>query len=310
MFAIRERSVREREFLRFSGQGWFMRYGVRYGWTRKGGADGRARTVFGAAGGAAMLGAAVLAALAAGCSSQASPAAASAPSTALSSASGIRSPSSPPAPSLQAAGSPQVITNLSQLSSAETDAASLNTAAKVLKTDPAKDEAAAAVAHGLGRDSPSTLRRLFLDHPESPRYAETMIPHTQIRLLDAKAAEFSGFSNMMLTQLLSEMIKEEHQDPMVSLELSEETKPVVLTAILDDKGQLRELIYQQHSGLAAIDNFVVGSCKESLWANNMPTGALSKNGDYRLRIEAQVSKYSADRQGNQTFTTRLGLGIL
>ncbi|HEY2524927.1 MAG TPA: hypothetical protein VGI29_07705, partial [Candidatus Binataceae bacterium] len=90
----------------------------------------------------------------------------------------------------------------------------------------------------------------------------------------------------------------------------EETKPVVLTAILDDKGQLRELIYQQHSGLAAIDNFVVGSCKESLWANNMPTGALSKNGDYRLRIEAQVSKYSADREGNQTFITRLGLGIL
>jgi len=277
-----------------------MRYGVRYGWTRKVGAGGRARTIFSALGGAAMLGATLLAALTAGCSSQAS-SAASPPSTALSSAS--RSPYPP-----QAAGSPQVITNLSQLSSAETDTASLNTAAKVLKTAPAKDEAA--VARGLGRDSPSTLRRLFLDHPESPRYAETMIPHTQIRVLNAKAAEFTGFSNMMLTQLLSEMVKEEHQEPMVSLELQEETKPVVLTAILDDKGQLRELIYQQHSGLAAIDNFVVGACKESLWANNMPEGALSKDGDYRLRIEAQVSKYSADREGNQTFTTRLGLGIL
>jgi hypothetical protein len=282
---------------------------MRYGSIRKGGAGGRARMAFGTLGGTAMLGAAVLAALAAGCSSQPS-SPASAPSTARSSAFAAQSPSSPPVPPPQAAGSPQVITDLSQLSSGQTDAASLNTAAKVLKTDPAKDEAAAAVARGLGRDSPSTLRRLFLDNPESPRYAETMIPHTQIRLLDAKAAEFSGFSNLMLTQLLSEMVKEEHQEPMVSLELSEEIKPVVLTAILDDKGQLRELIYQQHSGLAAIDNFVVGSCKESLWANNMPKGALTGNGDYRLRIEAQVSKYSADLEGNHTFTTRLGLGIL
>ena len=274
-----------------------MRYGL-----REMGAGGRARTIFGALGGATLL-----AALAAGCSSQAS-SAAPAPSAGLSSVPAARSLSSPQSLP-QAAGSPEVITSLSQLSSGETDTASLNTAAKVLKTDPAKDEAAAAVARGLGRDSPSTLRRLFLDHPESPRYAETMIPHTQIRLLNAKAAEFPGFSNMMITQLLSEMVKEEHQEPMVSLELSEEIKPVVLTAILDDKGQLRELVYQQHSGLAAIDNFVVGACKESLWANNMPGGALSKDGDYRLRIEAQVSKYSADREGNQIFTTRLGLGI-
>jgi hypothetical protein len=283
---------------------------MRYGLMPKSGTAGGAGAIFDALGGYAMLGAALLAAMAAGCSSQAS-SAAPAPSTALSSTSAARSPSSspstPPPPS-EAAGSPHVITNLSQLSSSETDAASLNTAAKVLKTEPAKDEAA--VARGLGRDSPSTLRRLFLDHPESPRYAETMIPHTQIRLLNAKAAEFPGFSKMMLTQLLNEVVKEEHQEPMVSLELSEETKPVVLTAILDDKGQLRELIYQQHSGLAAIDNFVVGACKESLWANNMPAGALSKEGDYRLRIEAQLSKYSADREGNQTFTTRLGLGIL
>jgi hypothetical protein len=282
---------------------------MRYGLMRKDGAGGRARMAFRTLAGTAMLGAAVLAALAAGCSSQAS-SPASAPSTAGSSALAAQSPFSPPVPAPQAAGSPHVITDLSQLSSGQTDAASLNTAAKVLKTDPAKDEAAAAVARGLGRDSPSTLRRLFLDNPESPRYAETMIPHTQIRLLDARAAEFSGFSNLMLTQLLSEMVKEEHQEPMVSLELSEEIKPVVLTAILNDKGQLRELIYQQHSGLAAIDNFVVGSCKESLWANNMPKGALTGNGDYRLRIEAQVSKYSADREGNHTFTTRLGLGIL
>jgi|SRR5689334_11082831 len=208
-----------------------------------------------------------------------------------------------------APGSPQVITNLSQLSTDNTDAASLSTAAKVLKSTPSQSNSSA-LAPGLGRDTPSTLRRLYLDSPDSPRYAETMIPHTQVRLLNAKAAQYAGFSNMMITQLLNEMTKEERQEPMVTLDLSEEMKPVILTAVLDSQGQLKELIYQQHSGLAVIDNFVIAACKASLWANNMPKGALSQDGNYRLRIEAQVSKYSANREGKQTFTTRLGVGIL
>jgi hypothetical protein len=252
------------------------------------------RSTIGRLGAVATLGAAVLATvMSLGCSSQA-------PTTA---------PRSSPPPPPAAPGSPQVITNLSQLSSGDADTASLSNAAKVLKSDPSRDEAAT-VAHGLGQDTPSTLRRLFLDNPESPRYAETLIPHTQVRLLNAKAADYPGFSNMMIKQLLSEMVKEEKLEPMVTLELSEEIKPVTVIAILDDKGQLKELIYQQHSGLAVIDNFVIGACKESLWANNMPKGARSEDGKYRLRIEAQLSKYSVDREGNHTFVTRLGLGIL
>ncbi len=254
-----------------------------------------ATTAIGALGAAAALGAGIIATvIALGCSSQA-------PTTAAR--------SSPPPPPPAAPGSPQVITNLSQLSSGDTDTASLSNAAKVLKADPSRDEAAE-VAHGMGQDTPSTLRRLFMEDPDSPRYAETMIPHTQVRLLNAKAAEYPGFSNMMITQLLSEMVKEEKVEPMVRLELSEEINPVILTAILDDKGQLKELIYQQHSGLAAIDNFVIAACKASLWANNMPKGALSEDGKYRLRIEAQLSKYSIDREGNHTFVTRVGLGIM
>lgn len=276
-----------------------MRYrATKNDFTFPAGVHPRAARTMGAMGVIAIIGAAMLAAAVAGCSSQADSKAAAA-----------RISSSAPASPPEAPGSPHVITNLTQLSSRETDAASLNTAAKVLKSDPSKDESAA-VAHGVGQDTPSTLRRLYLDDPASPRYAETMLPHTQIRLLNAKAAEYTGFSNMMLTQLLSEMVKEEKQEPIVSLELSEEIRPVTLTAVLDDRGQLKELIYQQHSGLAAIDNFVIAACKASLWGNNMPEGAQSKDGNYRLRIEAQLSKYSADREGNQTFVTRLGLGIL
>jgi hypothetical protein len=115
---------------------------------------------------------------------------------------------------------------------------------------------------------------------------------------------------MMLTQLLNEIVQQEKTEPIASLTLPEEVKPVIVIAVLNDKGHLKELIYEQHSGLAAVDNLVIASCKESLWANNMPKGALAKDGNYRLRIEAQLSKYSANREGKQTFITRLGLGIL
>jgi hypothetical protein len=275
-----------------------MRYGLTLpvrGLTLPVRASSRAATAIRTLSAAAALGAAIAATvIALGCSSQA-------PTTAAR--------SSPPPPPPAAPGSPQVITNLSQLSSGDADTASLSNAAKVLKSNPPRDESAA-VAHGMGQDTSSTLRRLFLEDPDSPRYADTVIPHTQVRLLNAKAAEYPGFSNMMITQLLSEMVKQEKLEPIVTLELSEELKPVIVTAILDDKGQLKELIYQQHSGLAAIDNFVIAACKESLWGNNMPKGALSGDGKYRLRIEAQLSKYSADREGNQTFVTRVGLGIM
>jgi hypothetical protein len=252
----------------------------------------RAALGIGRPGAAAILGAAVLTtALATGCSWQNTTAAA---------------PPSPPA----APGAPHVITNLSQLSSSDTDTASLANAAKVLNSDPHQDRDLAAAAHGVGQDKPSTLRRLFLDDPDSPRYAETGIPHTEERLLNAKAARYPGFASMMLAQLLAEMTKQEKLEPLVGLELDEEVKPVIVTAILDDRGQLKELIYRQHSGLAMIDNFVIAACKASLWANNMPKGAMLGDGTYRLRIEAQLSKYSADREGKHTFVTRVGLGIL
>lgn len=241
---------------------------------------------------AATLSAAVLAlAMAAGCSWQG-------PTT--------TAPPSPPA----APGSPHVITDLSQLSSQNADVASLNNAAQVLKANPPRDETLSMGAHAPGDDTPSTLRRLFLNHPESSRYTETPIPHAQERLLNAKAAEYPGFVNMILTQMLNAMVKLEKQEPIVTMQLPDELKPVIVTAILNDKGQLKELIYQQHSGLAAVDDLVIGACKKSLWANNLPTGALAKDGHYRLRIEAQLSKYSADREGKQTFITRVGLGIL
>ncbi len=216
--------------------------------------------------------------------------------------------SAPPSPP-PAADAPHVLTSLSQLSSSDPDSAELKTAAKVLKSSPAPRQSAQD-AESVGEDRPSVLRRLYLEDPTSPRYAPTAIPHTEIRLLNAKAAQYPDLANLLLTQLITEMVQDEKVPPLAKLELSEDPQPVIVTAILDDRGQLKELIYREHSGLAAIDNFVIAACKASLWANNAPKGALAADGNYRLRIEAQLSKYSTDREGNQTFITRLGLGIM
>jgi hypothetical protein len=206
------------------------------------------------------------------------------------------------------ADAPQVITSLSQISSGSTDAAALNNAAKVLKSKPSSDNDRVVV--GIGQDTPSVLRRLFIENPASPRYVETIVPHVQVRLLSEKAAKYPGFSNMMLTQLVTELTKEEKMPPIVKLQLSEPVRPVIVTAVLNQDGQLKELIYDQHSGLAVIDDFVIASCKASLWANNMPKDAAQPDGNYRLRIETEISNYRSTQSGKHTFLTRVGIGIL
>jgi hypothetical protein len=203
---------------------------------------------------------------------------------------------------------PQVITSLSQISSGSTDTASLNNAAKVLKSRPSSADDRVVV--GIGQDTPSVLRRLFIENPESPRYVETVIPHVQVRLLNEKAAEYPGFSNMMLTQLVTELAKQEKMPPIIKLQLSEPVKPVIVTAVLNEDGQLKELIYDQHSGLAVIDEFVISSCKASLWANNIPKEAAQPDGNYRLRLEILISNYTSTQKGEHTFLTRVGIGIL
>lgn len=226
----------------------------------------------------------------AGCSSQSAP------------------PSPPPPPS--APGTPHVITDLSQLSPTGTSLAPLASAPLALKAKPSAEPTPSMGAHAPGDQTPAALRRLFLNNPEASRYSETAPPHAEETLLNAKAGKYPGFARLVLSQLLKAMVKLEKKEPIVTLTLPENLKPVILTAILNDQGQLQELIFEQHSGIAAVDNLVIAACKDSLWAGAAPAGALAEDGNYRLRIRAQLSNYSADREGNQTFITRLGLGIL
>jgi hypothetical protein len=241
----------------------------------------------------AMAAAFVMAAILGGCSTRSAP-----------------PPAPPPPPAAPPPGSPHVITDLSQLSSSDTALAPLASAEKALKGTPAAAPTPSMGAHGPGDQTPAALRRLFLNNPDASRYSDTPLPHTQERLLNAKAAQYSGFSSRMLSQLLKEMVKLEKQPPADTMILPDDVKPVIVTAVLNGKGQLRELIFEQHSGVATVDNLVIKACKESLWAGTAPEEALAEDGNYRLRIEAEVSNYSADREGKQEFITRLGLGIL
>lgn len=165
-------------------------------------------------------------------------------------------------------------------------------------------------SHAPGDQTPAALRRLFLNNPGASRYRETALPHMQERLLNAKAAKYSAFSSQMLSQLLKAMLKLERKPPINTMVLPGHLKPVILTAVLNKEGQLRELIFDQHSGVATVDKLVIEACKKSLWAGDAPQEALAEDGNYRLRVEVQLSNYSANYQGQQTFITRLGLGIL
>lgn len=216
----------------------------------------------------------------------------------------------PPAPAVVAPppGSPRVITDLSQLSASDATVMPLASAEKALKAAPAPTPSMG--AHAPGDQTPEALRRLFLNNPGASRYSDTPLPHTQERLLNAKAAQYAAFSSRMLSQLMTEMVKLEKLPPVDTMVLPDTLKPVILSAVLNDKGQLRELVFEQHSGVAGVDNLVIKACKASLWAGAAPQEALAEDGNYRLRIEAELSNYRADRYGKQEFITRLGLGIL
>jgi len=204
-------------------------------------------------------------------------------------------------------GGPKVITDLSQVSSAEI----VNpTATQAFASAPVAAPTPDMGSHAPGDQTPASLRRLFLNNPEAGRYSDTEAPHALERLLNAKAAKYPGFSRQMLAQLLKAMQVEEAKPDATKLELPSNLQPVILTAVMNNEGQLRALIFQQRSGVASVDTLVVKACKTALSASDPPADAQTKDGNYHLLIEAELSNYSTDREGTNSFITRLGLGIL
>jgi len=131
-----------------------------------------------------------------------------------------------------------------------------------------------------------------------------------VRLLNAKAAKFGNFAGVILDRIYARLIQAERTEEISRTRLPTEIKAVVITAILDKKGKLTELILEQHSGKAKIDQMMLDVCRKSIWYENPPVEALSADGTYQLTIRLKLENYASMDETHWSFTTDLGLGIV
>jgi hypothetical protein len=87
-------------------------------------------------------------------------------------------------------------------------------------------------------------------------------------LLNAKARQFSEFSDALLNQTLvaaQTLAAQKLQDH----KLPEQMKPVILIATMTPAGKLTDLSVEQHSGFGPVDRILIEACKQGLWATTV-----------------------------------------
>ncbi len=112
----------------------------------------------------------------------------------------------------------------------------------------------------------------------------------------------------MLHQVLVAAIGLEHGE-METKVVPDNVNPVIITAIMNKDGKLKELIVEQHSGSGALDHLMVEACKQGLWAGSPPPEAMI-DGEYRIRIEGRLKNFSTSDQKHWEFETHVGLALL
>lgn len=151
--------------------------------------------------------------------------------------------------------------------------------------------------------------RTFETEPGIAREIGTDANPGTVRLLNAKAAKFGIFSAAILNRLYAHLIVAERSEEISRTRLPTELKAVVITAVMDKRGKLTELILEQHSGKARIDQMMLDVCKKGIWYENPPTDALSGDGNYKLTIRMKLENYATSDEKHWSFITDLGLGI-
>lgn len=211
-------------------------------------------------------------------------------------AAGCGSSSSQAPPPPQDSG-PRMVTDLSKLSSADPLNPFGQSKSPIAPAIPAASDSSApgeATEAAIG-----TVRHVGDDkHP------------SEQRLLNKKAAKFDMLSIRLLDQLSTSVRDLDDQEPIVRMKLPTNLRPVIVTANLNQQGKLREIVIEQHSGVAAVDKMVVKACKQGMYIHNPPADALSGNGDYEVRLEARLQNYSTVDGEHWQFKTYLGLGLL
>ena len=203
----------------------------------------------------------------------------------------------PPTPAPGELPAAKMVTDLSSVSSA--------------KIDPLGTNAVPHRGEGLLRDEggDSSSPRTFGEAPGVTRQAGTDANPGEQRLLNAKAAKFANFSQVILDRVFAQLQLAEREEEISSTKLPTDIKPVVITAIMDRSGKLTELILEQHSGRARIDQMMIAVCKKAIWYRNPPPEALSGDGNYKLTIQCKLTNYASKDEAHWSFFTSLAVGI-
>ncbi len=130
------------------------------------------------------------------------------------------------------------------------------------------------------------------------------------RLLNPKAAQYASFSRDLLDRLFNHVFKDEREEQFSRLKISDDVRPVVITATLDKNGKLTELVLEQHSGKAAIDHMMLEACKKALWSQRPPEGAATPDGTYKVRLETRITNFASMDSTHWRFETNIGIAVL
>ena len=156
----------------------------------------------------------------------------------------------------------------------------------------------------------SAAPRMYQDEPGMSRQIGNDANPATVRLLNAKAAKFGNFSGVILDRIFARLIVAERSEEISRGKLPEDLRAVIITATMNKQGKLTELVLEQHSGKAKIDQMMLEVCKKSIWYANPPTDALSEDGaTYKLTIKVKLENYASLDEKHWSFVTDLGLGV-
>jgi hypothetical protein len=215
-------------------------------------------------------------------------------------AAGCAADDKPPLPAPDSGPQPKLLSDLSTVSDAHINPlASANAA-------PARGEG---MLHDSSPNAVTAGPRTFQMEPGISRVVGNESNPGTVRLLNAKAAQFGDFSALILDRIYARLIEAERSEEISRTRLPTDIRPVVITAILNKSGKLTELILEQHSGKAKIDQMILDVCKKSIWYENPPAAAISSDGTYKLTIKLKMENYASTDEHHWSFITDLGLGI-
>ncbi len=215
-------------------------------------------------------------------------------------AAGCAADDKPPSPAPDSGPQPKLLSDLSSVSDAPINPFAATNAA------PARGEG---MLHDSSPDAVKAGPRTFQMEPGISRVVGNESNPGTVRLLNAKAAKFGDFSALILDRIYARLIEAERTEEISRTRLPTDIRPVVITAILNKSGKLTELVLEQHSGKARIDQRLLDVCKKSIWYENPPAAALSGNGTYQLTIKLKMENYASTDEHHWSFITELGLGV-